>query len=555
MRRYCLMSELTPPEKHKIYLNKPQRLSFLIRAKEEYGVWGRGTGKTEGPIALRAIHNANAMPRGATGMVAATYMQILTRTLPPLEKAWQRYGYKPDVHYWVGKYPPANLKIPKAIYHPRDPKHSIFWWNGHIRHLMSLDRPGLANGKTVDCIDGDEARFINYQRYIDDIAPTNRGNRDVFGHLAEHHSVTFYTDMPEDQSGKWILDKGNEVNKAQITEIINIQLAYNDLEAEFNLVRTSGPRRTYLLRKMRDYATVLNELRKGSVYYSEASSLDNIEILGEEQFKQWRREMKANVFDRAILNKRIIQVEKGFYPLLILDKHTYDAFDYSYIDNIGLQFSRQYVQDSRVDNDVNRKEPLDMAFDCNGYFNCMVIGQAHTNEYRILNSIFVKDEDRLEELNQKAIAYYAHHLNKSINFYYDHTFVGTDSSRLFSYADMIVKAWRNAGWMVNQIYIGQQPRQDTRYRMWGVVLKEDDKRIPKVRINKANASQLLIALQRAAVRQGAKGFEKDKRDEGRIHTVPPEEATHLTDAFDTLYIGKYRNSIGYSAPYTEMIVC
>lgn len=542
-------------EVRKIWLNQPQRQAHLVRAHEHYHVWGRGTGKTEGPIALRSIHNQNAMPRGATGMVAATYMQILTRTLPPLEKAWQRYGYMPDVHYWVGKFPPKNLKIPRAIYHPRSAEHCVFWWNGHVRHFMSLDRPGLSNGKTVDSIDGDEARFLNYPRYLDDIAPTNRGNREIFGHLAEHHSVTFCTDMPADQSGKWILDKEREVNKTLINQIINIQLDYNKLEQEWHHPTTTQPRRQYLNRKMRDYGYVLNELRKGSVFYSEATSLANIETLGEEQFKQWKREMKPAVYDRAVLNKRIIQVEKGFYPLLDLERHTYDAFDYGFIDDNAILLRQSgFTQDCRYDADIRKDKPLDIAFDCNGYFNCCAIGQEHSKEYRVLNALYVKDEDRLEELCQKAIVYYRHHPTKFINFFYDHTFVGTDSTRTFSYADLIARAFTKAGWKVNMIYIGQQPKHDTRYRMWGAVLKEDDRRIVRVRLNKTNCSQLLVALQRAAVRQGSKGFEKDKRDESRIHTVPPEEATHFTDAFDTLYIGKYKHQIGYTVPVTDLIM-
>ncbi|MDB4919843.1 hypothetical protein [Mucilaginibacter sp.] len=541
-------------EPRKIWLNKPQREAFLIRAHEHYHVWARGTGKTEGPIAFRSIHNANVMPRGATGMVAATYMQILTRTLPPLEKAWQRYGYMPDVHYWVGKYPPKNLKIKKAIYHPRSPEHCVFWWNGHVRHFMSLDRPGLANGKTVDSIDGDEARFMNFQRYLDDIAPTNRGNREIFGHLAEHHAVTFCTDMPEDQSGKWILDKEKEVNKRLITEILNIQLAYNDIETEYYLPRTTKPRRIYLARKLKDYAYCLNELRKGSVFYSEATSLENIAVLGEEQFKQWRRELKPNVYERAILNKRIIQVEQGFYPQLNLEKHTYDAFDYSYIDNAIMPIrANQFVQDSRCDADVNKSRPLDIAFDSNGYFNCMCIGQETPKEYRVLNALFIKEPDLLKYLCNKFTEYYRHHPTKEVNFIYDHTFMGTDATRHHSFADEITKAITAKGWKVKRVYIGQQPGHDTRYRMWGTVLKEEDRRVHKVRLNKTNCSTLLVALQRAAVRQTAKRFEKDKRDEARIHTVPPEEATHFTDAFDTLYIGKFKHQIGYALPHADFI--
>jgi hypothetical protein len=552
-----------------IWLNEPQRIAFLVGAHEQYHVWGRATGKTEGPIAFRSIKLQNLMPRGATGMIGATYMQILTRTLPPLEKAWQRYGYKPDQHYWVGKYPPKNLNIPKALYHPRNPEHCVFWWNGHVRHFMSQDRPGLSNGKTVDALDGDEARFLNYQKYVDDIAPTNRGNREFFGKLAEHHSITFCTDMPDDQSGKWILEKEKQVNKQQINQIINLQLEYNKLDFEYNHPRTTDPRKKYLARNMKNYAAALNDLRKGSVFYSEATSLANLAVLGEEQFKQWRREMLPNVYDRAILNKRIIQVEKGFYPQLNLDQHCYDAFDYHYIDSAIIPArAADFIQDSRCDADINKKAGLDIAFDANGYFNCCVIGQERPKEYRVLNSMFIKDnnplprmnlnspvhhEGRLEELLHNVILYYHYHPTKELNFYYDHTFVHTDSMRTISYADSIAAAFRKAGWIVKKIYIGQQPRHDTRYRLWGNVFTEKDPRFQKIRINKGNAQQLLIALQRTAVRQGSKGFEKDKRDEARIHTVPPEEAPHLTDALDTLYIGKHKHQIGYTMPVMDLI--
>ena len=56
-----------------MWFNKPQQRSLLTLCKEEYGVWGRGTGKTQGPIAYRTSHAANLMPRGATGIIGATY--------------------------------------------------------------------------------------------------------------------------------------------------------------------------------------------------------------------------------------------------------------------------------------------------------------------------------------------------------------------------------------------------------------------------------------------------------------------------------------------------
>ena len=86
--------------KVKLWFNKPQLRSMIIQAHTEYGVWGRGTGKTQGPIAYRTALAANNMPRGATGLIGATYMQLLDRTIPPLIKSWNRLGYIEDVHFW-----------------------------------------------------------------------------------------------------------------------------------------------------------------------------------------------------------------------------------------------------------------------------------------------------------------------------------------------------------------------------------------------------------------------------------------------------------------------
>jgi len=537
----------------KIWLNKPQLTADLVDAFEEYGVWGRGTGKTEGPLARRTIKRANEMPRGAHGLVGATYMQILTRTLPALEKGWQRWGYKPGIHYWVAQRPPKYLNIPNPIYNPRDPSQSIFWWNGHAFHFMSLDRPGLANGKTVDAIAGDECKFNNQNRYMDDIAPTNRGNREIFGHLPHHHCETFYTDMPTDQEGKWILEKEKLMNRQQITDIINLQIAYNNIELEAAHPRTTEPRRQFLYRKMRGIKAALNELRKDSVFYSEASSLANIEVLGEAQFRKWKRILKPHIYDASVLNKRIIHVDNGFYPLLKLDTHTYDSFNYSYIDSIGLSLNRSTIQDCRFDADINKQKGFDIALDANAAHNCIVTGQERPDEYRVLSSMFVKGNDRIQELLANWIAYYKHHPTKEVNFIYDHTFVGTDALRIKSYADVITDTLRAAGWKVKRNNIGQQPWHDTRFRMWAMVMKEDDPRFKRVRINRTNCAQLLISLQRAGVIKIGKLHQKDKRDEKNT-LIPPEDTTHHSDAFDTLYIGKFKHKVGYTQATSSLII-
>src|SRR5690606_748277 len=92
---WILKKKATKLEEYKevqMWFNKPQQMSMLTLGKEQDGVWGRGTGKAQGPIAYRTSHAANMMPRGATGIIGATYMQLLDRTLPPLMKAWEKFG-------------------------------------------------------------------------------------------------------------------------------------------------------------------------------------------------------------------------------------------------------------------------------------------------------------------------------------------------------------------------------------------------------------------------------------------------------------------------------
>ena len=57
--------------------------------------------------------------------------------------------------------------------------------------------------------------------------------------------------------------------------------------------------------------------------------------------------------------------------------------------------------------------------------------------------------------------------------------------------------------------------------------------------NVLNNEYLKIAMEQTGVRQGKNGFEKDKTPESTEDTAdnPDELKTHVTDAWDTLFIG------------------
>lgn len=549
----------------KIWLNKPQKLSRLIMAPQEYGVWGRATGKTDEPIANRSSHGANQMPRGTTGLLGATYMQLLDRTLPPLFKAWEKMGYRHGVHYWVRQRPPAKLKIDDPIYKALDPSHYIYWYNGHVFYLVSQDREGLSNAKSLDAIVNDESKFINYDKYQDEMVPANRGNDNIFGHMWEHHMVTMYTDMPTQQKARWILEKAEQVNMETVGLVINLQIEYNKMYAEYNLDRTTAPRKQYLYRKLCNYYLAINELklgeegedgdREGLVWYSEASALENIQILGERKFNQWIRELKEQVFDTSILNLKNLMVETGFFHLLDTQYHCYQSYDYNFIDNLGLYLPDGVVKDCRKDGDIIKNKPLDIAFDYNASIKSLVIGQDSMKHYRIVKSMYVLGADKktIDDLVLDFIDYYKHHGCKEVHYYYDHTATGTDASRLKSFKQMIVDKLRDNGWHVYEHHIGKAPEHHIRYRLWEIVFSEKDRRFKPVRFNHDNAEQLLSSMQQTGVKRSGDFFKKDKLPEQQ-KKVAPQDAPHLGDAFETLYIGRFKEEYGYNDAMTEIII-
>lgn len=553
-------------ESRDIWLNKPQTLSRLIMAPEEYGVWARATGKTDEPIANRTAHGANQMPRGTTGAIGNTYMQLLDRTLPPLFKAWEKMGYIHGRHYWVRQRPPAKLNIPDPIYKVLDPSHYIFWYNGHVIYLVSQDKQGLSNAKSFDAVVGDEVKFLNYDQYLDEVVPANRGNDEIFGHLWEHHMVTMYTDMPTHKKGRWILDKAQQVNFDVIGQVLSLQIRFNEMMAEYEDEKCTETRRKILYKKLCDYYKAISELKMGElsadggrnslVWYSEASALENIKILGERKFHQWLRELKQSVFDTSIMNEKNLSVENGFFYLLDRQLHGYNSYDYNFIDSLGLYLPDGVVKDCRKDNDITRNKPLDIAFDYNDSIKSLVIGQDSSRFYRVLKSMFVlrKDKKVLSDLVDEFIEYYKYHPCKEVNYFYDNTATGGNAANLKSYSQLITEQLREKKWKVNMCHIGGQPKQHVRFRLWEIVLKETSNKFKPVRFNLDNADQLLCSMEQTGSRSiGDKLFEKDKTPE-RSGKVAPEDAPHLGDAFETLYIGKFKEEYGYNDVSSDLIM-
>jgi hypothetical protein len=513
-----------------LYYNRPQLLSKLIQAKEEYAVWGRGTGKSDGLIADRSCHNVHSMRQSTGCFVQHTYQKLLADILPKIISGWERMGYKRDVHFFIGKRPPKKWKWNEPFKAPISYDYFIPWYTGAGIRLISQDRSGTSNGQDNDWIGGDEIKFLNKKKFEEELIPTNRGNAEHFGHLPEHHGITLATDMPIGKAGKWILDKREQMDQEQINLILAVQakILKSKNQTEIN--------------KLQRY---LMELRRDSVYYSEFSSFENIHILGIDYIKQQKRILPDLIFRSAILGERIPQIEGGFYGLFDSETHGYYAHDYSYIDSLDYNFEKLSIPDCRKDADVLKYNPLDIALDYGASINCLVVAQEDSSrdikEYKYLNSFFTKHPDKLSDTVQHFCDYYVHYPCKDINYYFDHTAVGTDSERITAYCDIVTEVLEKNGWSVNRVYIGQAPSHHSKYLLWQYAFAGDP-RLPKPRFNRENCKYPIISLEQAEVKQGKNGFEKEKKHEQNT-SLPQEETTHFSDAVDTLYFGKYATDL------------
>jgi hypothetical protein len=522
-------------EAKKIYYNKPQLQEAIIDANELYAIWGRGTGKTAGPLSRRSRRNMVEMPRSTGISIGETHMQMTTRTLPSRIEGWEKLGIIKDRHYFIGRKPPKAWNWPEPFEPPVSYDHFIVFCNGSGIHMVSQDRKGSSNGINCDWIDGDEVKYLNYDQFLDETLPTMRANRTRFSHLPFHHSITFTTSMPTAADAKWILKKREEMDPEQIQLMFMINAKIFELQNQLNK-DISTTQKKAIHRQINKYNSELNALRFNSVYYSEASSLDNIAVLGVDYIKKMKRIMPDFIFETEILNKRPDQIEGGFYLNLNLDKHTYTAYNNSYLDSLDYNIEKLSVVDSRMDGDCIGSLPLRIAVDWGDKINCMSIGQLNQskNEFRFLKCLHVKAPEFLDHLAQKFIDYYVYHKTKEVYFAYDHTGNTGLANSDKTYSDQFAAILRKAGWRVMMVSKGKAaPSHQEKYLLWYKLLKGDISNAPRILFNKNNCKELLISMLQAPAKQGPKGIIKDKNSE-KNDNIPQEEATHYSDTADIL---------------------
>ena len=525
-----------------VYFNKPQRLTQLIAANTTVIVAGRRTGKTDSIAAPFVLRNMQRMPGSTGGIVVPTFKHGLTNTLPGLLAAWKRWGYINGLHYVVGRKPPKSFARP--IIEPNDYEHVISFYNGSCAVIISQDRPGSSNSLTLSWLLVDEAKFIDYQKLKDETLPANGGIKSHFGKHSCNHSIMILSDMPQTQKGSWFLHYRDKMDAELISTIEGTVYEIWRVKERIRTLRAAGqPVPDYLQGHLRRLDTALNKMRSVAVYYREYSSIENLQLLGENYIKQMKRDLTPLTFQTSILCQRIGIAKDGFYSSM-REGHKYDASNFSQLDELfrsSLVISKGEVcanLDATCDADVDPDAPLCIGMDYNANINWIVTGQPRDRRLNIVKSFYVKFERKIPALIDDFCNYYRNHRNKTVIYYYDATALNSN----YAVNEQDVRWWvihelERHGWTVEAVYLGNPMRHDEKYLLINQAFAGRQRLMPF--FNRTNNEDLILAIQAAGVSRGRNGFRKDKAGEKLAETEEDllEHRTDGTDAFDTLYIG------------------
>lgn len=377
---------------------------------------------------------------------------------------------------------------------------------------------------------------------------------------------------------------GNRITKNMVDMAVNYKLVTaEDAELIYDYEYLITPDEDFemqmFLRSKKFQDDYLRELRRSAFVVRRASTLENVDVLGEEYIRQMKRDLPPYTFMVSILNVKIKKSNDGFYSNLDIDHvHGYipDEIDPLSQANFrtekatgiigGKKITAESYQpdlkelsernDCRMDSDCINALPLYLAFDYNANINTLVVGQVYQRDgvetVNVIKSFYVKNERKLRELIDDFSHYYApkRAVNRDVVYYYDATAKQGASYALTDerFYQAVIKELERNGWNVTAIDMGVPEKHEVKHRIINNGLAGIE--YPAIRINQPNNPDLIIALQLCEVSIGYQGFRKDKSQEKKPETednLPLQQRTDFTDAFDSLYLGCkfWRGNIGW----------
>lgn len=537
------MSQETKPT---MRLNKPQMLFRANLPKMKGGakmIMGRGAGKSAG-ISLLMDYIIKKMPRSSWGIQAMTYKHALTSTLPSTLAALGMLGYKRDVHYFVGRRPPQkwiDSGWEPPYQDPLDPSNYIFTISGAGFKIMSQDREDMARGGNLDGLIIDEGLTIDKEKFDRTATQTNRGNNKVFPGVKIHHKQFWFSSMPYGAHNSFLTEPAELLSSSKFNfrEKMNERI---DLQLEFiaEYRKHGNPMKVWeeILRLDEQFKWGVNQ---NGLFYMEANAFDNIFNLDLDYILDLQDTMIGNLFMIEIMNKKMLANADVFYSqLAIPGRHGYKDHWAVDIDLADHKFPVNTKMNSLDDHDCNSNEPLTIGVDWGGRFNCIVTAQENKKikQLTLLKNFYVKPPKILDHLFNDWADYYQHHNNKIVHMWYGRDGNKTEANSSLTYAQQASKILQQRGWKVLLRSRGAEVSHKEKYRLINTILLEREPRYPVLRFNTDNCKELIHCMQTAPVDDTPRGLKKNKSSE-KSKTLPQEEATHLTDAFDSIITGMY----------------
>ena len=530
-------------EENKQYFNDGQLYCLYMDTRDEVIIAGRGFGK--GAIQARRLQECfQGMPGSMGGFVSPSVKRCLTNILPSMLIHLERWGFKRDLHYIVGKKPWKALHWKSPIFTPANWENTISFYNGSVCNIISQDRPGTSNSMSLDYIIIDEAKFINFEQLKDETFQANRGNEQFFHDFPLHHGMTITSDMPITKKGSWFLNY-KEQSDPELIEVVE-GLIYARYRAVRQL-KAMPSRSTEIEKKIERIDAKLRFFRSKCLLYKEFSSIQNLALLGDEFIRRAKRDLPPLTFMTSIMCIRIDISTDGFYGGMREDVNLYTAPSSKLaLQDIRAEEGGGIPNDCRQDSDLDPRLPIIISFDANENINWMVCSQVgRDGKLRVLKSFFVKYERKIPELIDDFNDYYQYHKRRQVIFYYDATFLPQNyGTHNLNIRDTIKHCLKQHQWSIREKYIGKPMSHILKNALINDMFRGRAEH--QVLINRDNNPDLLISITSAGVYNG----KKDKRGEKLAETEEDklESRTDGSDAFDTTCIGveKYPVSFGFS---------
>ena len=482
-----------PAGQRSVYVNAKQLQFLQAPQRRRSFVGGRGSGKST-VLGHQTRQEFNFLARAKVFLAGLTYNQILTKTLPSAMDAWAMNGlveYEPKLgygHFVVGKRPPPHWI--KPYQQPRNFENAISFLNGYCIEMLSLDRPDTARGGNYDGGHMDESALIRREVVGKVLVPMIRANKHRFSHYM-HQTFCDYTSAAWLPEGQWIYE-------------------------------TEERART----------------NPDQAFFLESTAYDNLAVLGEDYFTNLKQELSQLEWDVEVMNQRLKKLPNSFYPNFNQGRHcVWNTYSYQHDEKTGLTLP--------TDNDCDPNRALDLSWDFNAAFTSFIVGQEHGNEYRLLESLFVK-ESQTNVVDAAATLFcdtYQGHAKKEVLIYGDRNGNNKSAGSNYTFYEQIVEKLTKRGWKCTMMVNGLDPDHRLKHFLLNEILAETNPRLPTIRLNQNKCKFLIISIQQSPI---TPDWKKDKRSEKKL--VQQEKATHLSDCFDNLIYRKYSNRLG--APTT-----